>query len=146
MTVVVGVDGLPASLAAIRLALDEATYRAADLVAVMGYTDSTALGTPAARPISTSRPLAEERQLAESALRAAVALAVGDHERVELRVVVGLPGHALVETAREVKAQLVVLTARKEGSPSRLLGAVSQYVLRNTPCPVLVVPPSPDLT
>ena len=27
-----------------------------------------------------------------------------------------------------------------DGTPSRLLGAVSQYVLRNAPGPVLVVP------
>jgi nucleotide-binding universal stress UspA family protein len=146
MTVVVGVDGLPYSLAAIRLAMAEATYRAADLVAVMGYTDNTALGAPAARPLSAPRPLAAERQLAESALRAAVTQAVGnqEQERVQLRAVVGLTGHALVETAHEVKAQLVVLAARKERSPSRLLGAVNQYVLRNAPCPVLVVPASPD--
>ena len=30
--------------------------------------------------------------------------------------------------------------ARGDGAVSRLLGTVSQYVLRNAPCPVLVVP------
>jgi nucleotide-binding universal stress UspA family protein len=69
MTTVIGVDGLPKSLAAIRLARQEAACRGSDLDAV-----------------------------------------------------------------------LIVLAARKEHSPSRLLGAVSQYVLRNAPCPVLVVP------
>jgi nucleotide-binding universal stress UspA family protein len=46
----------------------------------------------------------------------------------------------LVQIARSRNAELVVLATRKEHAPSRLLGAVSQYVLRNAPCPVLVVP------
>jgi nucleotide-binding universal stress UspA family protein len=37
----------------------------------------------------------------------------------------------------------VVLATRREHAPSRLLGAVSQHVLRNAPCPVMVVP-EPD--
>ena len=46
----------------------------------------------------------------------------------------------LVEVARSLQARMVVLATRKEHAPSRLLGAVSQYVLRDAPCPVLVVP------
>ena len=49
-------------------------------------------------------------------------------------------GPVLVEAARTLDAVMIVLAARKEGAPSRLLGAVSQYVLRNAPCSVLVVP------
>jgi nucleotide-binding universal stress UspA family protein len=52
----------------------------------------------------------------------------------------GHPGRVLVETAWVHQAVMVVLSARKERTPSRLLGAVSQYVLRNAPCPMLVVP------
>ena len=46
----------------------------------------------------------------------------------------------LVDTARKLNAQLIVLAGR--GSTSMLLGTVSQYVLRRAPCPVLVVPES----
>ena len=51
---------------------------------------------------------------------------------------VGLAGRNLVDTARKVNAQLIVLAGR--GSTSMLLGTVSQYVLRRAPCPVIVVP------
>jgi nucleotide-binding universal stress UspA family protein len=78
MTVVVGIDGSAGSLAAIRLAAQEARYQA--------------------------------------------------------------PGRALVEAARAVRAQLVVLSTRGEATVARVLGAVSQHVLRHAPCPVLVVP------
>ena len=58
--------------------------------------------------------------------------------QVELRVVQGLPGRSLVEAARTLGAELLVVGSRSEKAMSWLLG--SQYVLRNAPCPVLVVP------
>lgn len=39
-----------------------------------------------------------------------------------------------------MRAQLLVLSTRGEATMARVLGAVSQHVPRNTPCPVLVVP------
>jgi len=56
MTVVVGVDGLPHSYAAIMLARQEAACRGTDLTAVMAYTSDSALGTPAARPLTSPMP------------------------------------------------------------------------------------------
>jgi nucleotide-binding universal stress UspA family protein len=140
MTVVVGVDGLPESVTAIRLARQEAAFRGARLTAVMAYTSDSALGAPAVRPISTPGAPDEQRAMAESVLRQAVIDAIGGVDGVQLRVEAGIPGRVLVQTARTLKADLVVLATRKEHAPSRLLGAVSQYVLRNAPCPVLVVP------
>jgi nucleotide-binding universal stress UspA family protein len=43
-----------------------------------------------------------------------------------------------VETAGQAGAELVVLATR--GGLTMLPGPVSQYVLQNAPCPVLVVP------
>lgn len=57
---------------------------------------------------------------------------------VELRTVLGQAGRNLVDVARKVNAQLIVLASRS--GASTLLGSVSQYVLRKAPCPVLVVP------
>ncbi|HEY2240554.1 MAG TPA: universal stress protein [Streptosporangiaceae bacterium] len=140
MSVVVGVDGTPDSYAAIRLGHEEATLRGTELVAVMAYSDEGALGAPAGRPLSTSRSPAEDLKLAESTLNSVVKAALGDDSGAVLRVETGSPGRVLVDTARVHQAVMVVLSARKERTPSRLLGAVSQYVLRNAPCPVLVVP------
>ena len=140
MTVVVGVDGSPDSFAAIRLASQEAAYRGVGLAAVMAYISDSTLGTPAARPIATPKAMVEQRSTAESALRQAVTDALGSDDGIALRVETGIPGRVLVHTARVLDADLVVLATRRERAPSRLLGAVSQYVLGNAPCPVLVVP------
>jgi nucleotide-binding universal stress UspA family protein len=140
MTVVVGVDGLHNSHAAIRLAREEADFRKVPLVAVMAYTAEGGLGAPAGRPIATPLGPEEQRKIAESILRQAVAKALdGQDADVELRTLPGSPGHVLVETARSLAARMVVLATRRGGT-SRLLGAVSQHVLRTAPCPVVVVP------
>lgn len=141
MTVVVGVDGSAGSRAAIRLAFTEARYRSAPLIAVMAYSQESALGAPAGRPLVTTRTADEQRAMTQQSLRQAVIDSLGDGtETVELRTESGMPGRVLVDVARGLTAQLMVLATRMERAPSRLLGAVSQYVLRNAPCPVLVVP------
>jgi nucleotide-binding universal stress UspA family protein len=141
MTVVVGVDGSPESYAAIRIGREEASLRGTRLVAVMAYGGEGMLGAPAGRPLATPGLPEEERVMAESTLRSVVKAALGaDGEAVEPLVQPGQPGRVLVDAARVAGAVMIVLAARKERTPSRLLGAVSQYVLRNAPCPVLVVP------
>ncbi len=137
-TVVVGVDGTAGSRAAIRLAAQEARYREAALVAVMAYSSEPPLGAPAGRPMATLRTAEDQRIAAETALQDAVADALGGRaDEVELQALPGLAGRRLVDAARKADAQLLVLASR--GSAARLLGAVSQYVLRRAPCPVLVV-------
>jgi nucleotide-binding universal stress UspA family protein len=140
MTVVVGVDGSPDSLAAIRLARQEAAYRNVGLTAVIAYPSDATMGAPAGRPLAIPLTPDEQSKTAESMLRQAVSDALGTDDGVELRAIAGMPGRALVQAARTLDAQLLVLATRREHTPSRLLGPVSQYVLRNAPCPVLVVP------
>jgi nucleotide-binding universal stress UspA family protein len=137
-TVIVGVEDGGGSRTAIRLAAQEARFRHAPLIAVMAYSGDRAMA-PAGRPAASLRTAGEERLAAESALRDAVADALGgEADRVELRTALGLAGRTLVDIARRVNAQLIVLAGR--GSTSMLLGTVSQYVLRKAHCPVLVVP------
>ena len=139
--VVVGVEGTGTSRATIQAAAQEARCRDATLIAVMAYSTERPLGAPTARPVGTLAVASDERVAAETALRDAVAAALGDEAgRVQLHTALGLAGRNLVDTARKVNAQLIVLAGR--GSTSMLLGTVSQYVLRRAPCPVLVVPES----
>lgn len=138
MTVLVGVKRSPDSRAAIRLAAQEARYRDATLVAVMAYPAERGW-SPAVKPGAKRLTRADDRAVAEDLLREAVSDALGNAaERVEHRVVADLPGRALVHAAQTVNAQLIVLAARH--GIARVLGTVSQYVLRNAPCPVLTVP------
>ena len=140
MTVVVGVDSSAGSQAVIRLAAQEARYRTARLMAVMAYSGERTLGAPATRPLATLRTAEEERVLTDATLRDIVRDALGPQaDDVEYLPVAGVPGRALVEAARATGAQLVVLSTRGEAT-ARMLGAVSQHVLRHAPCPVLVVP------
>jgi nucleotide-binding universal stress UspA family protein len=139
--VVVGVEEKAGARAAITVAAQEARCRGAALIAVMAYSTNPALGAPAARPVGTMHTLGDERLVAESALRDAVVDALGEEaEQVMLRAVPGAAGRTLVDTAREVNAQLIVLASH--GAVSMLPGSVSQYVLRRAQCPVLVVPES----
>lgn len=139
MTVIVSIDGSAGTRAAIRLAAREASYRDCPLVAVTSYSGESMLGARATRPVATLRTLADDRADAETMLREAVDEALGDEAgQVQRRVIRGLAGRRFVEAAQDAQADLIVLAAR--GSMSLLLGAVSQYVLRHAPCPVLVVP------
>ncbi len=138
MTVLVGVKRSPDSRAAIRLAAQEARYRDTTLIAVMAYPVERGW-SPAVKPGAERLTPADDRAVAEDLLREAVSGALGDGaEQVEQRVVADLPGRALIRAAQTVNAQLIVLAARQ--GIARVLGTVSQYVLRNAPCPVLTVP------
>jgi nucleotide-binding universal stress UspA family protein len=141
MSVVVGVDGSAACLSAIRVAAQEAGFRRTELIAVMAYNGDRAVRDSAGQPVGRVIR-GDERAQALTSLRHVVsaALGAGQAERVQLRVVAGTAGRQILETAREARAQLIVLATR--GSVSLLLGTVSQYVLRRAPCPVLVVPPA----
>ena len=63
----------------------------------------------------------------------------------ETHVLRGVPGRALCDYAREISARALVLGTRGRGGVKRaLLGSVSDYVVRNAPCPVVVVGPEAD--
>ena len=138
MTVLVGVKRSPASGAAIRLAAQEALYRDAPLIAIMAYPAERGW-SPAVKPGAARLTRDDDRAVAEDLLHEAVSDALGEAAaRVERRVVADFAGRALVRTAHSVNAQLIVLAGRH--GMAKVLGAVSQYVLFNAPCPVLAVP------
>ena len=57
----------------------------------------------------------------------------------ETRVLEGSAGRALCEFATEAGADVIVIGTRGRGGIKRaLLGSVSDYVVRNAPCPVVV--------
>ena len=60
-------------------------------------------------------------------------------DNVETRVVEGSPGQVICDLAAQVDATAIVIGSRGRGGMKRaLLGSVSDFVVRNAQCPVVV--------
>jgi nucleotide-binding universal stress UspA family protein len=139
--VVVGVDGSPASEAAIELAFAEAAYRDSDLHAILAWTDTVyPMG-----PDGGGYQALEWRDVVQEARELLAERLAGWREKYP-RVTVhrwvenGRPAKALLEAA--AGAQLLVVGSRGRGGfAGLLLGSVSQAMIHHSPCPVLVARP-----
>jgi nucleotide-binding universal stress UspA family protein len=139
--VVVGFDGSPAAMYAVRAAADEAAYRGRTLHVVRAWMLSNAAAETGAPP-GTVPSLVE----VEEAVRASVdrAVDVAREAHPDLRVVGHVchsrPAQTLVEAGR--LAELVVISRRGQGGfVNLLLGSTADQVVRHAPCAVLVVRP-----
>jgi nucleotide-binding universal stress UspA family protein len=134
--IIVGVDGSPASRAAVEWAAVAAVRRSSELVAVHVY-DWRVVG--ARMPVAGG--YAEEHKAqAEQLVASAVADARAFEPTVNVRgeAIVGAVGPTLVNLS--AKARLVVLGSRGRGGfASLLLGSVSQQVATHAAGPVVVV-------
>ena len=66
-----------------------------------------------------------------------------DGSRHVIRVsLTGSPGPEIVELAKRIGSDLIVMGAAAETSPTLKLGSTTAYVLVHAPCPVLIVPPA----
>jgi nucleotide-binding universal stress UspA family protein len=84
--------------------------------------------------------LAAERTHAEAALAEATARASAAGLKITTRLATGDPAEQICAYAREIDARLVAVGTRGYGSvASLLLGSVSNAIIRQAPCPVLVV-------
>lgn len=139
--VVLGVDGSPASDAAVALAFDEAASRGCELVAVHAWADTAFPVTEA----GGTAPEVDWASLAEhgtTTLAERLALWRDKHPEITVRQVVEheRPASALLEAAKS--AQLLVAGSRGRGGFAGLmLGSVSQAMLHHAPCPLLIVRP-----
>ncbi|MER7542923.1 universal stress protein [Actinomadura sp.] len=127
-SVVVGVDGSPNSMAALRRAAREALERRArlDVVRVL-----EADGGAAPRPLRTAREWLRLRRLVAGAVPRA------QHLNTRLRVVRGAPGRALAEAAEH--AELLVVGARLHSEHGNPLGGDTVPVVRELArCPIVI--------
>jgi nucleotide-binding universal stress UspA family protein len=144
-TAIVAVDGSSHALEAVRY-FAALGLELAGGVLVLGVVEP--VRWPKAKPVALSaqvrqaaRELGERRrsEMQQAVAQAAAAL----RERatpVETVLSEGRPAQKIVETARKRGAGLVVVGARGVGTMMRLvLGSVSEAVLNDAPCPVLVV-------
>ncbi len=81
-----------------------------------------------------------ERTHAETTLADAVKRATAAGVPVTTRLTTGDPAHEICAYAREIDAGMIAMGTRGHGSVAALLlGSVSNAVIRQAPCPVLVV-------
>lgn len=134
--VVVGVDGSPGAVAALRWAADEARLRDATLRLVTAWSFSPFALLPGASPPSSEAELVDRaRHVQAGAVEAA-----GNTDALDVEKLVedGPPVECLVAEAKD--ADLLVVGARGLGGFERLLlGSVSQQLAHHAPCPVVIV-------
>jgi nucleotide-binding universal stress UspA family protein len=74
-------------------------------------------------------------------MKALVASSSADNVQVEFVLKEGRPGNEIVDTAKELGIDLIVIGHQgRSALGSLLLGSVAQYVVNHTPCPILVIP------
>ena len=95
--------------------------------------------------VERSRELARETAMEEQAEEELARLKkdeLGDSDKVSTAVLVGPPAAKLVEYAKQNDIDLIVLPAfGHSGSEYALIGGVTEKLVRNAPCSVLVLKP-----
>lgn len=140
LPVVVGVDGSPASEAALAFAFDAASVRAVPLLAVHTWWDLVL--DPLAASLTDWDLIEADEQVVLAECLAGWGAKYPD-VRVHRLVQRERPAHTLV--AQSARAQLVVVGSRGRGALAGLvLGSVSHALLHRSLCPVAVVGRDPE--
>ena len=144
--VIVCTDGSAAAMAAAAAGL--AVVGAADRVVVTTVIEppdaSLVTGTGFAGGVMSPDELDRETAAAQASARSTLQDTASYLERpdAELRVLEGSPGPAVCELATDLGARAIVMGSRGRGVVKRaLLGSVSDHVVRNAPCPVVITGP-----
>ena len=137
-TVVLATDLSPTSEAATSAALDLAGTLGARLLAV-SVIDLGSLRLPGGRFRQRVDQVRSEREhVAQSLVARGRSIGVA----VDFLVWEGDPGESIIEAATAESADMIVVGSHGRGTVSRfLIGSVSDHVVRNAQCPVLVVRP-----
>jgi nucleotide-binding universal stress UspA family protein len=135
-TVMLATDFSNTSSAATETAIDLASSLGATLLAI-SVIDPGTLRLPGGRFRTRVDQVRDERERVAQHL---VALGRSAGVPVTFLVWEGDPGESIVEAATSEGADLIVLGSHGRGGVGRfLIGSVSDHVIRNSPCPVLVV-------
>lgn len=135
-TVMLATDLSTASEAATTVALDLATSLKARLLAV-SVVDPGALRLPGGRYAArVDQVRAERERFAQELVGRGRSMGV----EVDFLVWEGDPGESILEAAQAERADMIVVGSHGRGAVGRfLIGSVSDHVVRNASCPVLVV-------
>jgi nucleotide-binding universal stress UspA family protein len=147
--IVVGVDGSPSSMAAVRWAADEATLRNAPLTLVHALAWPAAvppmlLTYPAPLSSATTEQLEQRaRHLLGRGIKAAEDYTKGQRSpEIDTEVFLSSPSATLVEQSKS--AEMVVVGSRGQNAWRRaLLGSISTALVHHAHCPVAVIHDDP---
>ena len=138
--IVVGVDGSPASIQALRWAMGQAHATGVPIEAVTAWQDPVVYG--ASYRWTTVQSEDSLETIAERALTARMARARADIRQpvtVLTRVINGDPTQVLLDAG--ARAAFLVVGSHGHGAlAGALLGSISQHLCQRAPCPVVVVP------
>ena len=135
-TIVVPVDFSEDSLNAVKVARQQLADEERDLHIIHVLPELPA----ATYPGLTANPLDDDARKREATgeIRKAISEFASDDICLEIRV--GDAGHEIVEFAKEISADLIVMPSHGRSGISRvLLGSVAERVTRHAPCPVLIL-------
>jgi nucleotide-binding universal stress UspA family protein len=133
--IVVGVDGSPASKAALRWAARQARLTGGRLLAVLTWEFPRSMGWAPPWP-SDFDPARDAKEL----LEVTVEEVLGPHPDVEVSTATAEGHPSVVLTELSKKATLVVVGCRGHGEfVGMLLGSVSEFLTTHAECPVAVV-------
>jgi nucleotide-binding universal stress UspA family protein len=139
--IVVGVDGSPSALSALRWAIAQArlTGAAVDAVIAWHYPAVAAAGGYGLAPAAIE-PDYDFREIAEKTLADAISQVAtpGNAVPVHARAVEGRPAQVLL--AASARSVLLVVGSRGHGGfAEALLGSVSQHCVQHAACPVVII-------
>ena len=145
--IIVCTDGSPASMAAAAtgLAVVESPDRVVLTTVIEPPDPSLVTGGGFAGGVMSADELDRESAAAQSGAQsmlqdAATQLQLPD---ADLRVLEGDPGLAVCRLASDLNARAIVMGSRGRGIVKRaVLGSVSDHVVRNAPCPVVITGPA----
>jgi nucleotide-binding universal stress UspA family protein len=135
--IIVGVDGSPASVEAVKWAIGEATRRDATVTALHAWHDVYTAGAPYTVAVTPT----DYAKAGGRVLDRAIAEAGPEPVDVEIRRVVVREGPAIALLDAATPDDIIVVGSRGRGGfAGLLLGSVSQQVVHHARCPVVVIP------
>jgi nucleotide-binding universal stress UspA family protein len=141
--IVVGVDGSPGSILALRWAADEARLRGAVLEVVTAWHYPVLSTIPAFGVLPPADEMTAEARKGLHELLEDEKLTADEGLTMIETVREGSPAGALVDAATD--ADLLVVGSRGQGSfGKKILGSVSHACVTHAECPVVVVPSSDE--
>jgi universal stress protein A len=109
---------------------------------VLHVTDVIATSAAQFHPEGPGDPEVKATELAMNQLRASLSSKAGGAAATPAVRLSQSPADEIVQYAKDIHADIVVVGTHGRGGVSRLLmGSVAEHVVRNAPCPVLVVRP-----